>query len=249
MLDLRQEKFLFFFLNLGLIVVILGLFGVNQVIMAKTMAAMGMKNGSMVSFSSLGKFLEKNNEMDLTGDMGKDAVTLALSSGQPKTYGAELSIAFDQVEAAMNKMKVFDPTYGSQKITLSGNDLQRFIDIGLRISCEFCCGAKAIIDKNGQAACGCAHSQAMRGLAAYLVQKHGAEYTNDEILRELARWKGVYFPKQMIKKISEQLQSGQYTPDIAALVLGLKLPKYSASSASAPLPSDIKNLPSMVGGC
>ncbi|MBI5023007.1 MAG: hypothetical protein HZC05_02480 [Candidatus Magasanikbacteria bacterium] len=249
MLDLRQEKSLFFFLNLGLIVLILGLFGVNQIVMAKTMNAMGMKNNSMFNLSSFDKSLNKDGTVDLTGDIGKDAVSLALFSGQPKIYGAELNIAFDRAAAAMNAMKVFDPTYGSQKITLSGADLQRYTDVGLRIACEFCCGAKALIDKNGQAACGCAHSQAMRGLAAYLIQKHGAEYTNDEILRELARWKGRYFPKQMIKKISEQLQSGQYTPDIAALVLNLKLPKYSASNVGAPLPSEIKDLPSMVGGC
>ena len=248
MISLNHSSRFLFWLNCVLLVLILLLFGGNQIIMAKTMTAMGMNNGQSWISAAAAKWGGKGDGK-LTGDLAQDAVMLAMHQGAPMVYGAELNVSFDQVEPAMNAMKVFDPTYGTQKITLTGESLQRYIDVGLRISCEFCCGAKAIIDKNGQAACGCAHSQAMRGLAAYLIQKHGAEFSNDEILRELARWKGKYFPKQMIKKISEQLQSGQFTPDIAALVLNLKMPKYSANSASAPLPSEIKDLPGMVGGC
>jgi len=248
MISLNHSNKIFFWTNCALLVLIIFLFGGNQILMAKTMASMGMgQNASWIS-AAVSKFGGKGDDK-LTGDIAQDAVMLAMHKGIPAIYGAELNVSMDQVEQSMNIMKNFDPTYGSQKITLTGADLQRYIDIGLRISCEFCCGAKAMIDKNGGAACGCAHSQAMRGLAAYLIQKHGSEFSNDEILRELARWKGLYFPKQMIKKISEQLQNGQFTPDIAALVLNLKMPKYSASSASAPLPSDIKDLPGMVGGC
>jgi hypothetical protein len=248
MLSLNHSSKIFFWTNCALLVLIIFLFGGNQILMAKTMASMGMgQNASWIS-AAVSKFGNKGDGK-LTGDIAQDAVMLAMHKGVPAIYGAELNVSMDQVVQSMNIMKNFDPTYGSQKITLTGESLQRYIDVGLRISCEFCCGAKAMIDKNGQAACGCAHSQAMRGLAAYLIQKHGSEFSNDEILRELARWKGLYFPKQMIKKISEQLQSGQFTPDIAALVLNLKIPKYSASSAGAPLPSDIKDLPGMVGGC
>ena len=149
----------------------------------------------------------------------------------------------------MNIIKQFDLGYGNNKPALSAEEKKRYTDINLRISCEFCCGAKAIVFENGEASCGCAHSQAMRGLTAYLIKNHGAEYTDNQILRELAIWKGRYFPKQMIQKMSDQIQSGQYTPDIASLLLDVKLPKYGANSQSAPVPSDIKNLPSMVGGC
>ena len=185
----------------------------------------------------------------LSGNLSEDAVKLAITAGAPDKYGQELGVNFDQVQQSMNVMKQFDPGYGSQKIILQGDDLKRYTDVGLRISCEYCCGAKAIVFANGEAACGCAHSQAMRGLAAYLIQKHSAEYTDDQILRELARWKGRYFPKQMSKKMTEQLQSGQYTPDMAALLLDLEVPKYSGQSADAPLPSAIKDAPGMVGGC
>ena len=53
----------------------------------------------------------------------------------------------------------------------------------------------------------------------------------------------------MIKKVSDQITSGNYTPDVASLLLDLKLPKYSGASKEAPLPSEIKDAPGMVGGC
>ncbi|MBS3171285.1 hypothetical protein J4449_01595 [Candidatus Woesearchaeota archaeon] len=52
----------------------------------------------------------------------------------------------------------------------------------------------------GEAACGCAHSFAMRGLAKYLILNNGAEFTNEEILNELGKWKTLFFPEQMSAK-------------------------------------------------
>ncbi len=185
-----------------------------------------------------------------------DVTSFILRTGVPDRYGAELGVTFphpaDQpaMEAAMAKIKQFDPAYGSAKIALDGALKQRYIAIGTRISCEFCCGAKAILFENGEAACGCAHSQAMRGLMAYLLQNHASEYTDDEILRELAIWKGLFFPTQMMAKTQQQLASGQYTPDIAALLLGLSdddRKRLGATAASAP-PSATQ-LPQMSGGC
>jgi len=46
---------------------------------------------------------------------------------------------------------------------------------------------------------------------------YGTEYSDDEILRELAMWKGMFFPKQMIQKMLAALQNGSFTPDTAAL--------------------------------
>lgn len=242
---LQPKRFLYI-TNFVLLFVLLATTVLSQAVMAQSKKAMGMQTAGFLSrLSDVGW----GGGAGLTGELAQDAVTLAISRGEPKIYGTELGVSFDRVQNSMDIMKQFDPTYGNKKIVLAGEELQRYIDIGLRISCEYCCGAKALVGKNGEAACGCAHSQAMRGLAAHLIKNHGQEYSDDQILRELARWKGSYFPKQMIKKAGEQLQSGQFTTDIAALVLDIKLPKYSASSKSAPLPSDIKDLPGMVGGC
>lgn len=217
----------------------------NQVYASKLKQHLGIYGNNF-----FGNLLKKfGGNVKLSGSIGEDAVKLAYAQGIPDMYGAELNVNFDEVQRSMDIMKQFDPTYGATKLDLSAEDMKRYINIALRISCEFCCGAKSIIDATGEAACGCAHSQAMRGLAAYLIKNHGAHYTDDQVLRELARWKGKYFPKQMVKKMSDQLQSGNYTPDIAALLLDLKLPKYSADGKSAPLPSEIDNADSMVGGC
>ena len=235
--------------NIVLLLLLVSSLGFNQLIMAKTMRAVGLKRGGLEQI--IGKPLKpsgnKGGQKQLSGDLMQDVIKLVMSSGVPEVYGQELGVSFDQVQQSMNVLRQFDPTYGKNKITLAGNDFKRYVDIGQKIACEYCCGAKGLVFEDGRAACGCAHSQTMRGLSAYLIQNHGSEYTDDEILRELARWKGMYFPKQMIKKLASQLQGAQFTPDTAALILGEKLPDYGGGSA--PLPSEIKNLPSMVGGC
>jgi len=45
-------------------------------------------------------------------------------------------------------------------------------------------------------------------LAKYLLQNHGSEYTNDEILEELGRWKTLFFPGNMMQKASVLNQQG-----------------------------------------
>ena len=61
--------------------------------------------------------------------------------------------------------------------------------------------------KAGGAACSCAHSFAMRGLAKYLLVKH-PKMSNDEILTELAKWKTLFFPGQMTAKAALLQQQG-----------------------------------------
>ncbi|MBI2038154.1 MAG: hypothetical protein HYT15_04520 [Candidatus Magasanikbacteria bacterium] len=223
----------------------------NQFILAKTQKVVGIKNNT--ALSSLTVRFQKiiKGGVGLSGNLGEDAVKLAFIQGIPEVYGAELNVNFDQPAESMGALKQFDLGYGRNKPDLSAEEKKRYTDINLKISCEFCCGAKAIVFENGEPSCGCAHSQAMRGLTAYLIKNHGTEYSDDQILRELASWKSRWYPKQMVQKMSDQLKSGSYTPDIASLLLDVKLPKYdgAAHSGAAPLPSDIQNAPSMVGGC
>lgn len=244
-----KPKKIFYITNFFLLFALILSLGINQFIIVKINKAIGAPSilEKIVKIGKIGS--TSADDQNLSGDIISDAIKLVISAGTPEIYGTELGVSFNQVQPSMNIMRKYDPTYGQEKITLIGDDLNRYIDIGLKISCEYCCGAKSIIRSDGEAACGCAHSIAMRGLMAYLIQNHGLEYSNDEILRELARWKGVYFPKQMIKKMAEQLRNGNYTPDTASLVLDLNLPDYGGEGVSAPLPSEIKDLPSMVGGC
>lgn len=243
-----EPKKMFSIANAILLVILASSLILNQVIMAQTSKAMGIKMAGLSKVTSLIAGVG-SSQTALAGDITQDSIKLVISSGQPAIYGQELNVAYDAVVASMNIMKQMDPTYGQRKIALTGDDLNRYIDVASKISCEFCCGATSLIDKKGQAACGCAHSQAMRGLLAYLIKNHASEYSNDEMLRELARWKAMYFPKQMIQKMASQLPGANFTPDTASLLLDVKLPDYGQGGAKTPPPSELNNLPSMVGGC
>lgn len=120
-----------------------------------------------------------------------------IPKGIPEIYGKQLNISFDNVQDAINKVRVLGPTYGDHKIVLEGADLQRYVSIGSKIACEFCCGAKTLVKPDGVAACGCAHSIMMRGLTAYLITAH-PEISNQRILEELNVWKSTFFPKQTL---------------------------------------------------
>ena len=125
--------------------------------------------------------------------------------GIPKIYGEELGVKYSDVSASTPQKA--DLTIGAmanldKTIDLSGPDLTRYIDIAGEISCEFCCGVDSIIRSDGSAACGCAHSFAMRGLAKYLITEHANEFTDDEILEELGKWKVLFFPGKHETKAS-----------------------------------------------
>ena len=134
-----------------------------------------------------------------------------IPSGVPDIYGSELDISFDQVQDAIDKVRVYGPTYGQEetKITLTGADLERYKQVGASITCEYCCGVKTLTKQDGTAACGCAHSIMMRGLTAYLIKNH-PEISNAQILDELNRWKITYFPKQTLSaKLTQMEKSGE----------------------------------------
>jgi hypothetical protein len=117
--------------------------------------------------------------------------------GVPDIYGKELKVSFDNAQDAINKVKVLGPTYGNRKLVLEDRDLERYVSIGSKIACQYCCGATTLVKPDGEAACGCAHSIMMRGLAAYLIKTH-PEVSDERILDELNVWKRTFFPKQTL---------------------------------------------------
>ncbi|MBI4280989.1 hypothetical protein HY628_02215 [Candidatus Uhrbacteria bacterium] len=175
---------------------------------------------------------------------------LVTPRGQP-FYGVSLNVSYDQVVQGLDILAKLDPGYGSAPVNLNDQQKNRYIAIGAKptIACEFCCGATTLVFSDGRPACGCQHSQAMRGLLAYLIVNY-PQTSDDEIMRELARWKSLFFPKQMTERAAEQLASGQFTADIASLTYGLSaetLKKLGAAGAVA-APSSIQTT-DMVGGC
>ena len=123
-------------------------------------------------------------------------------------------------------------------ITLTGDDLQRYINIASQISCEYCCGAESIIFKDGKPACGCAHSFAMRGLAKYLLTKH-PDMSDDAVLEELGKWKTLFFPGIMQQKADIMRSQG-----IEMNYINLASNKYRGIEKGATSSGG-----AMVGGC
>lgn len=118
-----------------------------------------------------------------------------LPRGIPETYGTEIGVSYDDVsasnpslaDATMQKLAEYED------MKLDSAQMERYVKIGSSIACEYCCGAKSLVFSNGERACGCAHSYAMRGLAKYLLTKH-PDITDVEILEELGKWKVLFFP-------------------------------------------------------
>ncbi len=151
------------------------------------------------------------------------AIAAVIPQGQP-WWGAELGVTFDDPVAMLKVLNYYDDLEGnsgrgSKPIVLSAAAQQRYIAIGMSISCEYCCGASTMVFQDGTPACGCAHSGAMRGLAKYLLSKY-PERSDAEILGEVAKVKAISFPQQTVQK-------------------------YLASTGS----SATAALPSQVGGC
>ena len=163
-----------------------------------------------------------------------------LPKGIPDIYGKELGISYDDVnvrdpakaDSTINKLALFD-----EKITLEGEKLQRYILITNSISCEYCCGAASITFPDGQPACGCAHSYAMRGLAKYLLIEH-PEMSDGLILEELGKWKTLFFPDVMNAKASVLKDQ-----DIELNYINIASNKYRGAEKGSSAQG------SMVGGC
>ena len=157
---------------------------------------------------SIPKVAAPQAQTSASSGQGSSAIMQAIiPTGVPAVYGAELGISFDDVgvnnpskaDATIRKLGEFD-----DGIQLSAADKTRYINILYNmengISCEYCCGARAVIFETGEAACGCAHSYAMRGLTKYLLTKHGAEYSDAQILEEVGKWKVLFFPGILASK-------------------------------------------------
>ena len=173
--------------------------------------------------------------------IGTVSASEIIPKGIPKVYGSELGVSYDDISP--NDQRKADATIGilsnlDNTITLTGDDLQRYIKIGSEIACEYCCGAETLVFSNGQPACGCAHSYSMRGLAKYLIKNHGTEFTDDEILEELGKWKVLFFPG-----VHEQKAAVLKSKGIELNYINLASNKYRGIEQGQSSGGD------MVGGC
>ena len=152
----------------------------------------------------------------------EDAVRIMIPTGTPD-YGAEMGVSFDDPIKSMESMAGAYPAL-KQQAQQNPQVWQRYINLASKpvgISCEFCCGLGPIgIDKNGNLGCGCQHLPALHTVTLWLMLN--TEYSDADILREVMRWKTLFFPKNMV--------------ELALTVAGGDTSK-------------LKDLPGMVGGC
>jgi hypothetical protein len=159
----------------------------------------------------------------LDGLSGDEVMEEMFPTGTPD-YGEELGVTYDD---PVTSLAVMAKMYRGLKAEVEKNNpegFQRFMNLALKpvgISCEYCCGLKTIgIRQNGDSSCGCQHNPALLTVALYLSAY--TDYSDGEILREVMKWKTLFFPKNMIE-LGTSLAGG----DTSAL----------------------ENLPGMVGGC
>lgn len=194
-------------------------------------------------------------EFVLTGDFAQDIGGLVIMSQMP-FYGAELGLDLSNLNAinkSIKKLATMAPKQGSNPIELTEAEMERYVAIGTEptITCEFCCSVMTLVREDGTPTCGCAHSIAMRGTAAYLLRNY-PEMTNAEISYELVRQKGLYFPKQLQKRLASQLtgNTDDYTPDVKYLLMNLSESEIAELSSKAKASGfEPEEGPSMVGGC
>ena len=221
--------------------ILLALVGSNYLTMN---SIAGQVKAQALELKTINKFLEENPLSAGTAQASASQAQAAQPSdaelaklveqiiprGTPDIYGAELKVSFDQPVEGMNALATLDgdlnPSGKLHFADLGPNEQARYLKVGSMIACEYCCGAKTLVAPNGKPACGCAHSAAMRGLAMYLLKNHASEYTDEQILDQLSKWKTMFFPKQTIQKAVNLQAEGKGV---------------SANS--------LNQLPDMVGGC
>lgn len=152
-----------------------------------------------------------------------EVIDIMIPSGTPD-YGEEMGVSYDDPIAALD---ITARSFNALKQEVQTNDpeaWQRYIDLASNprgVSCEYCCGIGPIgATKAGASRCGCKHNPSLLTITLWLA--HNTDYSDAEILREVYRWKTMFFPKNMIG-LGSQIAGGDT--------------------------SVLENLPGMVGGC
>ncbi|MDP3966425.1 MAG: hypothetical protein Q8Q04_02755 [archaeon] len=197
---------------------------------------------------SFGKISSVSTSGNVATGIGSVSALSVLPKGTPDIYGSELGVSYDDVSASNPSLAEVTISKLSQyeDAKLDNATMARYIKIAGSISCEYCCGAKSIIFANGERACGCAHSYAMRGLAKYLLINH-PDMTDEKILNELGKWKVLFFPGVHEKKAEVLKANGiDYTDEnLGYIYLASNMYRGAENQATAGSSGGSQ----MVGGC
>src|SRR3989344_32646 len=191
---------------------------------------------------------DSNISGNIATGIGSVSALDILPKGTPDIYGSELGVSYNDVSASNPQLAdaTMEKLAEYEDIKLDSTHMERYVKIGSSIACEYCCGAKTLVFSNGERACGCAHSYAMRGLAKYLLTEH-PDMTDEQILNELGKWKVLFFPGVHEKKAEVLKANGvDYTDDsLGYIYLASNVYRGAENQATASLSGGSQ----MVGGC
>ena len=150
----------------------------------------------------------------------EDAIAMMIPQGTPE-YGGAMGISFDD---PINSMELLAKSYDAVKQDIKQNYpevWQRYLNLATKpvgISCEFCCGVGPIgITKSGELRCGCQHNPAVQTLTMLLMKD--TDYTDAEVLREVMRWKALFFPRDMVE-LALKSSGGELETSLPGMVGG-----------------------------
>ena len=154
----------------------------------------------------------------------EDAIAIMIPTGTPEYSGSLGGISFDDPVTSMEYLAKWYPTINDEIKNNNPEIWQRYLKLAAAprgISCEYCCGIGSQgITADGEKKCGCQHLPALLGLTLGLMKD--TDYSDAQVLKEVMKWKTLFFPQSMV---------------------GL------AMEVAGKDPSQLKELPGMVGGC
>ena len=194
-----------------------------------------------------------------TGNPTQDAIAIVVPTGTPFYVldgpGSE-KIKGASFDDPLTSQKVWASLLGSRRfgtantIQLTPEEEKRWQRITSVFTCDFCCGGPNSVTTIAR--CGCAHSYAWQGMAKFFI-KYYPNYTDEQIMGEMTKWKGLWYPQGMIQDYL--VYTGQQPASILTHggSVGIKqqflqqAPNAQQQTHATATP--LENLPSMVGGC
>ncbi len=158
-----------------------------------------------------------------SANTAQDVIEIMIPTGTPD-YGESMGVSFEDPVGALGLMASSYPALKQQIQANEPEIWERYLSLAAAprgISCEFCCGVGPQgITSSGSLKCGCKHNPAAQTVALWLMQN--TDYSDAEILKEVYKWKTLFFPKNMVG-LASQIAGGDT--------------------------SVLQDLPGMVGGC
>lgn len=209
--------------------ILIGLFLVNQLLMAQVSAAMGMSFGSgfiaslfgiktVSAFNIIAPKLNPDGKTTAlveqptitevlanpnTGNDLADAKVVMLATGKP--FYAPDDVSFDDPINAQNKWGAYE-----QSIKLDSALETRYQKLISTMVCSYCCGGPTSVTTINR--CGCAHAKAAKGFFKFILQNYGDKYSDDQLLGEGHRWYAIWYPKGMLEDYLLATGKGEALP-------------------------------------